>query len=369
MTPGLVIDARGAVAGGGIGRYTRELLPALLAECAEYRLSVRVLVSSRHPADERPEAGNGVDVVCSRADWLDAASEALWLPRETRGASLVHSLSGHWVPAAGLSVVTVHALTPRTRADVTHADDRVRHDRVVEAARSATLRLPVSRAVADELRRVLGPAALPLAVIPNAAGARFHDARPDPAVTARYGVAPGGYLLAVGAGPAHKNACGLIDAYLASGVNTPLVVTGDLELDAGVSRRLREQPGLVRRVLTPGVVPDGDLAALYAGCRVFVSASVQQGFGLTVLEAMAAGAAVVATRSSSAMDIAGDAACWVPPADTAALARAIADVDGDPTRRGDLSRRGRLRARQFSWARTASLTVGAYSTVTLARAA
>jgi len=367
---GLVIDARGAFIGGGIGRYTLQLLPALLAECAEYGLAVRVLIANRQPMEQVSGiAGAHVEVVVSRAGWLDAASEALWLPRETRGASLVHSLSGHWAPDDTPSVVTIHDLTARTRPDLTTADARFHGERVVEAARRATLRIAVSRTAADDLRRVLGHAAMPMAVVPEAAAPLFHDARPDPVVAARYGVVPGAYLLAVGAGQAHKNAAGLLDAYLTCGVSTPLVVAGPFRHDAPDVRRLMAQPGLARRVLTPGVVPDADLAALYAGCRVFVSASLREGFGLPVLEAMAAGAAVVATRSSSGPDVAGDAACWVEAGDTVSLARAIAEVHSDPARRAELGRRGRLRARQFSWSRTASMTVGAYSAITQARAA
>lgn len=370
MNRGVVIDARGYFTGGGIGRYTRQLLPALVDECVSTGQPVRVLISNRHRPDELPlSSERGVEVLVSQAEWMDATSESQWLPVEAADAALFHSLSGHWVPVGGASIATIHDLTPRMRPDLMTADARFHGERVIEAARRATWRIAVSRTAADDLRCVLGPAAQPLSVIPEAAAPLFHAASPDAAVLGRYGLTAGEYLLTVGAGHAHKNVAGLIEAYLASGVIAPLVIVGAIRHGAQEVHRVMAQPGLSRRVLTPGVIADPDLAALYAGCRLFVSASLREGFGLPVLEAMAAGAPVVATRSSSGADVAADAAHWVDPGNTRALADGIAMLDRDPTRRAELARRGRHRASQYSWARTSAMTTTLYATLMEARAA
>ncbi len=370
MNPAIVIDGRGYFTGGGIGRYTRQILPALVEECRSCGLSVRVLISNQHRPDEVELPGGGrVEVVVSRAEWMDATSEPLRLPAEVEGAGLFHSLSGHWVPDAGPSIATIHDLTPRMRPELMSADARFHGERVVEAARRATWRIAVSRTAADDLRRVLGPGAQPLSVIPEAAAPLFHGAVADPNVLGRYGLTAGEYLLTVGAGHAHKNVAGLVEAYLTSGVVAPLVIVGAIRQGAQEVARLLAQPSLSRRVFMPGVVSDVDLAALYAGSRLFVSASLREGFGLPVLEAMAAGAPVVATRSASGADLGGDAAFWVDPAETRALASAIAQLDRDPMRRSELARRGRIRAGQYSWARTAAMTSTLYSAMTEVRAA
>jgi glycosyltransferase involved in cell wall biosynthesis len=104
-----------------------------------------------------------------------------------------------------------------------------------------------------------------------------------------------------------------------------------------------------------GYVPDADLAALYAGCSAFCYPSLYEGFGLPVLEAMAAGAPVVTSDISSLPEVGGDAVAYVSPEDERSIETTLERLLRSPEERAELSRRGRARAAQYSWERTARL--------------
>jgi glycosyltransferase involved in cell wall biosynthesis len=107
-------------------------------------------------------------------------------------------------------------------------------------------------------------------------------------------------------------------------------------------------------------VSDGQLAWLYRSASVLAFPSRAEGFGLPVLEAMGAGLPVVATDLAVLREVAGDAACFVPVEDTAALARSLGEVlSGDGTWI-ELARAGRQRAAGFSWQATAEATAACY---------
>ncbi|HMF28124.1 MAG TPA: glycosyltransferase family 1 protein, partial [Candidatus Cybelea sp.] len=129
-------------------------------------------------------------------------------------------------------------------------------------------------------------------------------------------------------------------------------------LQAAMQRVARERPEL-RLVATSelGHVDDATLAALYRRCTLLAFPSRYEGFGLPVLEAMSYGAPVVASNASAVPEAGGDAACYVSPGDVAALAASILRVAGDAAYADDLRRRGLLRAAEFSWRRTAEMTL------------
>jgi glycosyltransferase involved in cell wall biosynthesis len=101
-----------------------------------------------------------------------------------------------------------------------------------------------------------------------------------------------------------------------------------------------------------GHVPDEDLPALYAGAQAFVLPSVYEGFGLPVLEAMAAGTPVVTTNVTALPETAGGAAVLTDP-DPEAIREALTDLLGDPAQQTRLRERGLARAAEFTWERTA----------------
>jgi alpha-1,3-rhamnosyl/mannosyltransferase len=97
-------------------------------------------------------------------------------------------------------------------------------------------------------------------------------------------------------------------------------------------------------------VSDAELLALYRGAAAYVDASLYEGFGYQVLEAMACGTPVVATDVTSIPEITGGAALLVPPRSPERMAEALERVLADPE---DWRRRGLVRAAEFTWERTA----------------
>jgi glycosyltransferase involved in cell wall biosynthesis len=103
---------------------------------------------------------------------------------------------------------------------------------------------------------------------------------------------------------------------------------------------------------------------LYYGAEVFLFLSLYEGFGLPILEAMRCGAPVLCSNRSSCPEVAGDAAFLVDPADEDAAAGAlVAMLSATPSEREQWQLRGRTRERQFTWTRTAEMTLRVYDRV------
>ena len=167
------------------------------------------------------------------------------------------------------------------------------------------------------------------------------------------------YLLFYGALEPKKNVARLIDAYLLSAVDIPLVITGAVgwgnKAEAKMLQELqaeeRSRPSDGRRIHHFEYVSLPMLVTLIRGARAVVFPSLYEGFGLPVLEAMLLGTPVVTSRTSSLTEIAGDAALYVDPYDLEDIARAIKTISADEGLRADLARRGRDQAQLFSVAR------------------
>jgi glycosyltransferase involved in cell wall biosynthesis len=107
--------------------------------------------------------------------------------------------------------------------------------------------------------------------------------------------------------------------------------------------------GLENCVIFPGYVDEADLSAFYQLAEVFVFPSLYEGFGLPPLEAMACGAPVISSNSSSLPEVVGEAGILIDPTDTAALSSALRHVLSDAEQRQDLRQRGLVQAQKFSW--------------------
>jgi len=163
---------------------------------------------------------------------------------------------------------------------------------------------------------------------------------------------PDEFVLFVGTLEPRKNLDRLVAAMGRTARRLPLVVAGihgwgDRPAPSGIDVRMT------------GWVPGEDLPALYAASSVFAYPSVLEGFGMPVLEAMAAGTAVVTSRGTSTEEVAGGAAVLVDPLDVGSIARGI---DEAASRRDELVVAGRSRAAAATWQRTAELVVDAYAT-------
>lgn len=226
--------------------------------------------------------------------------------------------------------------------------------------------LAISQATSTEMQARLGIAPERISVIYPAAADRFglgdgENSTPQlssPARTLDSG--RGEYLLAVGTLEPRKNLARLIEAY----AQLPDEVRSRYSLRIAGGGGWK-QDGLQVARSTEGVqwmgsVSDDELVDLYRGASLFVYPSLAEGFGLPVVEAMASGTPVITSNVSSLIEVAGDAAATVDPLDVEALARTIADLLGDVTRREVLKQRGLARAAQFSWHRTAEQVLALY---------
>lgn len=167
-------------------------------------------------------------------------------------------------------------------------------------------------------------------------------------------------ILNVGAIQKRKNIARLVEAFETVDPSWRLVLAGasgygSAEILASIARSPARG-----RISTPGYVAPADLAAWYAGAQIFAFPSLDEGFGMPVLEAMAAGTPVVASRSSALPEVAGEAAILVDAEDTAALAEALRGLTANDDLKGDLARRGLARAHLFTWEKAVRETWDVY---------
>lgn len=170
------------------------------------------------------------------------------------------------------------------------------------------------------------------------------------------------YVLFVGTVEPRKNLAAVVGAVARlDGRAVDLVLVGPDGWNEDLDARLAALADTSIRVHRLGFVPAGELPALYAGAAAFCYPSLREGFGLPVLEAMAAGAPVVTSPATSTAEVAGEAGLLVEPTDHRALADALARLLDDTALADDLRVRGRARAATFTWERTAELLAAVYA--------
>lgn len=170
-----------------------------------------------------------------------------------------------------------------------------------------------------------------------------------------------GFVLAVGTLEPRKNLPRLVAAYRSLPAELrrrhPLVVVGALGWQTGETVEALRSLGEDAHRL--GHVSDAALAELYRRCAVFCFPSLGEGFGLPVLEAMQAGAAVLTSDVSSLPEVGGDAVAYCDPRNVADIAASLQRLLGDEALRAQLGARARERAGEFSWARFTDSTLQA----------
>jgi len=349
--------------GGGIGRYSRELVRALLELDSPHEYTLFAAAGGLGRRRWRPPDRPGVSVrsVPLSDEWLariwhrarvpvpvEAVTgplEAFYSPdfvlpptrRRTRTLLTVHDLSflhypEHFVPKL------VHYLADVVPRSVARAD-RVLAD-------SAATR-------ADLIARLSVPAAK-IEVLYSGVEPRFRPER-EPGerrrVLGRYRVGERPYILSVSTLQPRKNYVRLIQAFSSVTEDVRLVIAGGrgwLYEDI-----FAEAAKCGDRVRILGFVDDADLPALYRGAALFAFPSLYEGFGLPVLEAMACGVPVVCSNASSLPEVAGDAALLVDPFDVGGLADALARTIGDRELGVHLVEKGLVQATRFTWGRAA----------------
>jgi glycosyltransferase involved in cell wall biosynthesis len=235
-------------------------------------------------------------------------------------------------------VVTVHDLAvlrhPETFNSWTRHYSRLCVPRV---ARAASRIIAVSAFTKRELGELLGTPAEKVTVIPNGVAEDFSLDGP---------AAEGDYVLTVGTLEPRKNLARVEEAARLAGAELRVVGARGW--------------GGVQAAGWLGRVSDDELARLYRGATCVVYASLYEGFGLPIAEAMACGTPVVTSRGGATEETAGGAAVLVDPYDPSAIAAGIAEA---VERRAELRRLGLERARAFSWDEAARATVEVYREV------
>jgi glycosyltransferase involved in cell wall biosynthesis len=193
----------------------------------------------------------------------------------------------------------------------------------------------------------------------------FHpitDAARHQAVRSKYGIA-GDYILCVGIYKPRKNHAGLLRAFQLlrqRNQRAQLVVAGPMAEGEATLRRLARELGIGDDVVFTGFVEDDELRVLYSAARVYVCPSLYEGFGFTVLEAMACGAPVVCSQSTSLPEVGGKAALYFDPHKPEDMASQSLCVFTDHSLRDSLIEQGRQNVQRFRWADTATQTLAVY---------
>jgi len=166
----------------------------------------------------------------------------------------------------------------------------------------------------------------------------------------------GPYLLFIGTLQPRKNLVRLIQAYAASGLPHQLVLAGKLGWRSGsiLGEISRLTPIIRQRLLLPGFIADDDKAALISGATALLYPSLYEGFGFPLLEGQACGTPVIAAKTSSLPEIAGDAALLVDPEGSDELTAALRLVVSDSDLRHDVVRKGLVNVKRYTWEKTAA---------------
>lgn len=370
----------------GIGRYVRELASGLsrleiansdlrivgltrLGLTGDYRLTHDIGSFEGSPDVPRP----------SQADhyrWAYRRRLALFRAVRSIGADVVHLGDPNATPLfMGLSgaktIVTCHDLIPSRFPEryFSYKDGGPVVGAIIARRRysRADVVVAISDATADDLVRFAGVPRRRIERIYNGVDvARWSapSSLDQERVVNEHGLGARPFVLYVGDGDWRKNADGMIQGLArarARGVDVDLAWAGKLSLSRIEDiERLANAAGVSASLRRLGYVKDEELAVLYRAAKAHLFVSRAEGFGLTVVEAMAAGCPVIATRAGSLGEVAGDAALTVDPEDHEAIGDAIARLCEDDGLREDLIHRGRERATLFSHERQASAMLSLY---------
>jgi glycosyltransferase involved in cell wall biosynthesis len=348
------MDGREFVAGArtGIGRYIREILRAISQvgwECIVY--------GDRTTQLEAMLSGVRLRVLDNGwTPWWDQISLPRQLARDRVSVYLSPYYKGPLLAPCPV-VLTIHDLffigypgRPRPYYDAA----------VTRLARCYASRAAAVITDSEYSKRVimerLDVLETKVTVIPVALGAEFRPQPLSDAIRHRYGIT-GPYILHVGNFKPHKNLVRLMQAYAALPETLQktfrlVLAGGDRDHRPALERQARSL-GVDGRVLFPGFIEDENLPAIYSGCALFILPSLEEGFGLPALEAMACGAPVAASNRAAVPEVVGQAAVFFDPEDVASIVAAMGRILSQDELRERLRQQGLRRAGEFTVERTA----------------
>lgn len=347
----------------GIGKYLEQIL-RVLAETDrenEYYLYCNQDFDLRFPADERWH---------KRIGWGGVGT--IWLHTQLPLMISRDKLDVFWGPQYAIpfwpksvpKVVTVHDLVfhhyPETLPTLIWLHNKYALRYYLNAVEKVIVD---SHSTKRDLIKVFNVADRKVHVIYLAAECNGKtDTLPDSGTETleKLGIDPG-YILYVGTVEPRKNIIRLLEAYARTktekGMDVPLVIAGGFGWKyQGILNRVKEL-GLGTHVFFTGYLTESELDQIYRNAAIFVYPSLYEGFGLPPLEAMLRGIPVITSDTSSLPEVVGDVGIMVNPYNVDELAKAIQTLYEDENMRYNYSMRGIERAREFSWEKTAAITL------------
>ena len=350
----------------GIGRYMKCLVEAILTEAphGDYLLIL--------PPGEEGMIATGSKRAKTITPQLKYYSirEQIGLPGILRGHNVDLLHAPHFmlpVVRPCPSVVTIHdVIGVAWKEDIASRVGWVYYRMMISAAaRLADRIITDSTFSRDDIVRRLGVDRQKVSVIYPGISSDFQrvtDERQIEAIRAKHRI-EGEYIVYTGIYKPRKNHAGLLHAFrnqFSNGRNANLVLVGPLKEGEQELRSLAEDLQISKKVIFTGFVDDAELRALYSGAKVYACPSLYEGFGFTVLEAMACGTAVVCSAETSLPEVAGDGALYADPRNAEKFGQALYDVFTSATVRETLIEKGKKNLERFSWANTARETLGVY---------
>ena len=351
----------------GIGRYMKCLVEAILKEDTdnEYLL---LLPSDAAPAIIQSNSANVTRVV-PHSDYY-SFREQIELPRilAKYKVDLLHS--PHFLLPLSRpcpAVVTIHdVIYMACPEDLESKLGRLYYSAMMHASARLAVRIITDSIFSkNEIVRYLHVDPAKITVIYPAVDpsfSRLSDAVAREALLSKHGIVDE-YIFYTGIYKARKNHAGLLRSFkrfLDLGGSGQLVIAGPIAEGERRIRSLGEELGVSQRVIFTGFIDDSELMALYSAARVYACPSLYEGFGFTVLEAMACGTPVVCSEAASLPEVAGDAALLANANDAEAFGEALYRVSADDDLRQEMIGRGWQNLRRFSWAQAARQCLQTY---------
>jgi glycosyltransferase involved in cell wall biosynthesis len=311
----------------GVGVYSREILRGLAAAHPETQF-----VWCYRPHRVRKSWKEQLPANCRRG--------LLQEPFVPRGAAVFHFLNQRLPRRTRLrhTVATFHDLFVLT-AEYSTPEFRKRFaEQARHAAAEAEAIIAVSEFTARQVEQLLGVERSRIHVV-------HHGVTIRPAGETRREKV----ILHVGALQRRKNLVRLIEAFERVEPSWRLVLAGSGGFGVEEILKRVEASAARERILLPGYVPAQELPEWYARATIFAFPSLDEGFGMPVLEAMAAGLPVLTSNRSALPEVAGDAALLVDPEDGEQLADVLCRLTKNEDLRAKLGQLGSERARRFSW--------------------
>ena len=350
----------------GIGRYMKCLAEAVVAQAPEHEY---LLILPRDGDRAISVRGNRAERLLTSIPYYSVREQvALPLILRRHKVDMLHSPHFNlplFRPCS--TVVTIHdVIYLACKDDLPSQLGRLYYRGMMAAAvRLADRVLTVSEFSKNDIVRFLHADPEKIEVIYSGVDPRFQRLRErakiEP-VLSRYRIDED-YILYAGIYKPRKNHAGLLRAFrefLKNGQKAKLVIAGPIADGETELRGLANQLGIAEKLIIPGFVPDSDLPALYCGARLYACPSLYEGFGFTVLEAMACGVPVVCSTATSLPEVAGDAAVFADAQNPREFAGALSHVFCSAELRGQLIERGLKNCARFSWESAARSALAAY---------